>query len=125
MHSTIVKSYEDDQSLVDFKRNWKHIYKFFAKEFGYVCKRNADIKDSWQETIEDNITIKKTKSIQSSRPSSSRSTSSLKYQRRLGTNDVLSLSNVHKNIKKKWILKSGRSVEDIIYNTSKLFTYEQ
>lgn len=125
MQSTIVQSYKGDQSLVDFKRHWKHTYKYFAKEFGYTCKRNTDIEDSWQESIEDNITIERTESIQSSKSSSSRSTSSLKYQRKLGTNDVRNLSNIHKNIKNKWILKSGRSVEDILYNVSKSFTYEQ
>ncbi|CAO3693255.1 unnamed protein product [Rhizopus stolonifer] len=101
MQPTIAQSYKYDQSFVDFKRRWKHIYKHFAKEFGYICKRNTDIEDSWKESIGYTITAERTKSIQSSKSSWSRSTASLKYQRKLGTHDVRSLYNTHKSIKNK------------------------
>lgn len=53
------------------------------------------------------------------------STSSLNYQKKLSTNDLSILENNYRRITNKWNLKSGASVEDIIYKEAKLFSYEQ
>lgn len=52
-------------------------------------------------------------------------TSNLSYQKKLSTNALTILENSHRRITNKWNLKSGASVEDIVYNEAKLFSYEQ
>ncbi|KAI7889219.1 uncharacterized protein EV154DRAFT_287958 [Mucor mucedo] len=49
------------------------------------------------------------------------STSSLSYQRQLSTFDYLNISETFSKLTKKWKLKTGRMVEDVMYKASKEF----
>lgn len=57
--------------------------------------------------------------------SSVSSTSSLHYQKILTPEDAKLLQARHQNLKMKWKLRSGRYVEDIIYEEGKKYNYDQ
>lgn len=59
----------------------------------------------------------------SSTPKSS--TSSLQYQQKLSNEDFLLLKSSYESIQNKWVLRSGTCVEDIMYEASREFIYEQ
>lgn len=59
----------------------------------------------------------------SSTPKSS--TSSLHYQQKLSNEDFLLLKTSYESIQNKWVLRSGTCVEDIMYEASRKFIYEQ
>jgi hypothetical protein len=59
----------------------------------------------------------------SSTPKSS--TSSLHYQQKLSNEDFLLLKTSYESIQNKWVLRSGTCVEDIMYEASQKFIYEQ
>lgn len=126
MQITIVQSYKRDHNLKDFKNNWKNIFKRLLREFGYTSKRSSSAFDSWNKFIKPNLVeVKEPMQTTVYSSSKSSSTSALKYQKRLGPNDAQHLHDIHQRIENKWVLKSGRSVEDIMYDMSKSFSYEQ
>ncbi|KAG1524874.1 hypothetical protein G6F45_003749 [Rhizopus arrhizus] len=58
------------------------------------------------------------------RRSSRSSTSSLSYLRLLDVDDRAEFDKIFNNINNKWVLKSGRNVEDLMYEKIKGFKYE-
>lgn len=86
-------------------------------------------KKLWSKIIKNKTTISATeKTVEmtsTTRRSSRSSTSSLSYLRLLDVDDRAEFDKIFNNINNKWVLKSGRNVEDLMYEKIKGFKYEQ
>lgn len=86
-------------------------------------------KKLWSKIIKNKTMISATeKTVEmtsTTRRSSRSSTSSLSYLRLLDVDDRAEFDKIFNNINNKWVLKSGRNVEDLMYEKIKDFKYEQ
>ncbi|GAA5798967.1 hypothetical protein HPULCUR_004376 [Helicostylum pulchrum] len=105
-----------NENLNTYKSQWRYYFKEAALFLSLQIKKD-DREDIWKEIISTSLssTVK---------GFCSKSTSTLNYQEALKESDFHQLENNHQKIAKKWLLKSGRNVEDIIYDFAKDFKYE-
>lgn len=129
MRSTILSRHNGTYSNV-YKGTWKQAFKKAAAQLSLPID-TSDREDLWDYFIIQYIKEKEPKELDSvtsgsnSTNKSYNSTSSLLYQRKLTLVDYSNISANFAKIKKKWKLKSGKMVEDIMFEASKDFIVEQ
>lgn len=127
MQLLIIEKY-NGSDLKAYKGTWKRLFKNNAEMLN--LKFVSGTTDLWTKMVVNKLkkkTLKngtETSASQESKASNS-STSSLNYQRVLQENDYNILNDTHQKLNKKWKLKSGRNVEDVIYEEAKSYLYEQ
>lgn len=126
MKDIIISRYKGEDHK-KYKSLWKHAYRATAKKLELDVGRISQ-QDEW-ESIQEILPSPYKPQSKSSSPSFKSgpysSTSSLDYQKKLTSMDYAKLGEIHSKINYKWILSSGNNVEDIIYNASKTFNYQQ
>ncbi|KAI8643104.1 hypothetical protein BD408DRAFT_465276, partial [Parasitella parasitica] len=124
MRSLMLSRY-DNTPMSDYKAVWKQAFKNAANSLSYSIESNEQ-EDTWNEEIID--ALKETKTSESNFDESCHklctSTSSLLYQKKLLPVDYSNMSEVFSKLTKKWKLKSGRMVEDVVFKASKEFIVE-
>lgn len=140
---SILENY-DNSPFAKYKGAWKHAFKKIDPDpdpdRGAWNHWRSD--DEWESIIgsyiqehdQQSSSIEKASNTPSSpgpqlsradTSSKATSTSSLNYQRELTVADKVKVSENFKKVNKKWVLNSGTTVEDMVYMTSKEFSYEQ
>jgi hypothetical protein len=115
----IVEKY-DDEPLRAYQGDWKCYFKMEVKNLQYKVLHDDFAEDPWTEVRNE---IQKLKN--SYKAPSSSSSSSLSFQKELYLQDYDNFEEIYMKISKKWTLKSGRNVEDVMWNHAKDFKFEQ
>jgi hypothetical protein len=95
------------------------------KLWSEILKNKATTTEKMEETSLLQAASESSTSISTTRRSSRSSTSSLSYLQLLDADDRAEFDKIYNNINNKWMLKSGRYVEDLMYEKIKDFKYEQ
>lgn len=123
MKSTIIEQY-DGGNLKSYKGMWKRKFKTHAGKLQLSIQKNQN--DFWTLDITEELKKKRAPTNESKELSKANSsTSSLLYQRELNENYYAVLDKRHSKIKEKWTLKSGKVVEDLIFQKASHYKYEQ
>ncbi|KAI9481115.1 MAG: hypothetical protein EXX96DRAFT_595072 [Benjaminiella poitrasii] len=115
---------EAEFDIDNFKNVWSRRITIALKDLDlYTCKKRI-FKKVWSKILENNATTAAVSTISTARRSSKNPTSSLSYLQSLDTKDRAEFDKIHNLISNKWMLKSGRYVEDLMYEKIKNFKYE-
>ncbi|KAG1051641.1 hypothetical protein G6F43_006164 [Rhizopus delemar] len=119
---------EANFDIDNFKNIWSRRIVLLRKEHNLNDFKMQISEKLWSKIIKNKATIsatEKTEEMTSTiRRSSRSSTSSLSYLRLLDADNRAEFDKVFNNINNKWVLKSGRNVEDLMYEKIKDFKYE-